>query len=140
MSLKLYRGGRTVVAWSIIVVEPALSWLHGLRRTDRKTLALVSQAIEALSVDGPALGRPLVDTIKGSALPNLKELRPGSAGSGEVRLLFVFDPHRQAVILVGGDKAGNWRGWYRTAVPRAETVYADHLARMAEQEEGQGNE
>jgi hypothetical protein len=36
----------------------------------------------------------------------------------EVRLLFVFDPDRQAVILVGGDKAGNWSGWYRVAVPR----------------------
>src|SRR5215468_8764818 len=101
---------------------------------------LVSQAIEALSVEGPALGRPLVDTVKGSALSNLKELRPGSAGGSEVRLLFVFDPQRQAVILVGGDKAGNWRGWYRSAVPRAETAYADHLARMAKQEGGQGGE
>jgi hypothetical protein len=121
------------MAWSIIVVEPALSWLHGLRRTDRPTLILISQAIEALAVEGPALGRPLVDTIKGSALPNLKELRPGSVGASEVRLLFVFDPQRQAVILVGGDKAGNWRGWYRTAVPLAETVYADHLNRMAKE-------
>lgn len=122
------------MAWSIIVVEPAVSWLHDLRRTDRTTLILVSQAIEALSVEGPALGRPLVDTIKGSALPNLKELRPGSAGASEVRLLFVFDPQRQAVILVGGDKAGNWRNWYRTAVAQAETAYADHLARMAKQQ------
>lgn len=126
------------MAWSIIVVEPALSWLHGLRRTDRQTLIFISQAIEALSVEGPSLGRPLVDTIKGSTLPNLKELRPGSAGSSEVRLLFVFDPKRQAVILVGGDKAGNWRGWYRTAVPQAETAYADHLARIAK--EGGRNE
>jgi hypothetical protein len=126
------------MAWSIIVVEPALSWLHGLRRTDRATLILISQAIEALSVEGPTLGRPLVDTIKGSALPNLKELRPGSAGASEVRLLLVFDPRRQAVILVGGDKAGNWRGWYRTAIPLAKTAYADHLSRIAKQgQEGQ---
>jgi len=128
------------MAWSIIVVEPALSWLHGLRRTDRKTLILISQAIEALSVEGPGLGRPLVDTVRGSALPNLKELRPGSAGASEVRLLFVFDPQRQAVILVGGDKAGHWQGWYRTAVPLAETAYADHLARIAKLEGGQGDE
>lgn len=121
------------MTWSIIVVEPALSWLHGLRRTDRPTLVLISQAIEALAIEGPALGRPLVDTIKGSVLPNLKELRPGSAGASEVRLLFVFDPQRQAVILVGGDKAGNWRGWYQTAVPLAETVYADHLSRIAKE-------
>jgi hypothetical protein len=87
----------------------------------------------ALAIEGPALGRPLVDTIKGSVLPNLKELRPGSAGASEVRLLFVFDPQRQAVILVGGDKAGNWRGWYRTAVPLAEAVYAEHLNRIAKE-------
>ena len=119
------------MAWSIIVVEPALSWLHGMGRTDRRTLILISQAIEALSIEGPALGRPLVDTIKGSALPNLKELRPASTGASEVRLLFVFDPQRQAVILVGGDKAGNWRGWYRTAISLAETAYVDHVKRMA---------
>jgi hypothetical protein len=61
----------------------------------------ISKAIEALSEEGPALGRPLVDTIKGSRLANLKELRPGSVGTSEVRLLFLFDPDRQAVILVG---------------------------------------
>ena len=124
------------MTWSIVVVEPALSWLHGLRRSDRQTLILVSQAVEALSIEGPALGRPLVDTIKGSALTNLKELRPGSAGASEVRLLFVFDPQRQAVILVGGDKAGNWRGWYRVAIPLAESAYADHLKRMTLEGEG----
>lgn len=124
------------MAWSIIVVEPARSWLHTLRRTDRRTLIMISQAIEALSREGPALGRPLVDTIKGSTLPNLKELRPGSTGASEVRLLFVFDPLRQAVILVGGDKSNNWRGWYRTAIPWAETAYVNHLKRMTEQGEG----
>ncbi|MFI7276758.1 type II toxin-antitoxin system RelE/ParE family toxin [Streptomyces sp. NPDC049879] len=118
------------MAWEIVVVEPALSWLHTLRRTDRHTLIQVSEAIGALREEGPALGRPLVDTIKGSRLPNLKELRPGSAGASEVRLLFVFDPDRQAVILVGGDKAGNWSGWYRKAVPRAEEAYAQHLERI----------
>lgn len=85
------------MAWKIVVVEPALSWLHGLRRTDRDTLIQVSQAVAALQEEGPALGRPLVDTIKGSVLSNLKELRPGSAGATEVRLLFVFDPDRHAV-------------------------------------------
>ncbi|GAB2914809.1 type II toxin-antitoxin system RelE/ParE family toxin [Streptomyces mayteni] len=117
--------------WEIVVVEPALSWLHNLRRTDRLTLIQVSKAITALQEEGPALGRPLVDTIKGSSLPNLKELRPGSAGASEVRLLFVFDPIRQAVILVGGDKAGTWSGWYREAVATAEEAYAHHLKRIA---------
>jgi len=118
------------MAWTIVVVEPVRSWLHGLRQTDRQTLVQVSKAIDALAEEGPALGRPLVDTVRGSGLANLKELRPGSAGATEVRLLFVFDPIRQAVLLVGGDKAGDWRGWYGKAIPQAEAAYADHLRRL----------
>lgn len=110
--------------FKIIVVEPARSWLHSLRRNDRGTLVQIAQALNVLQIEGPALGRPLVDRITGSALANLKELRPGSSGASEVRLLFVFDPRRNAVILVGGDKAGNWSGWYRTAIKEAEEAYA----------------
>lgn len=57
------------------------------------------------------LGRPLVDRITGSRIHNLKELRPGSSASSEIRILFVFDPERRAVLLVAGDKAGDWRRW-----------------------------
>ncbi|MGW9302532.1 type II toxin-antitoxin system RelE/ParE family toxin [Streptomyces cyaneofuscatus] len=93
-----------------IVVEPERSWLHGLRQHDRDTLLQVTAAINVLQIEGPALGRPLVDSITGSALANLKELRSGSSGATEVRILFVFDPERNAVILVGGDKSGSWSG------------------------------
>jgi hypothetical protein len=111
------------VAWTVVVVEPARSWLHDLRTRDRATLKQISQAIDLLAVEGPSLGRPLVDTVSGSSLPNLKELRPGSAGATEVRLLFVFDSARQAVFLVGGDKAGNWSRWYAEAIREAERAY-----------------
>lgn len=119
------RNDRT--AWQVIIVEPCLSWLHELRRSDRLTLIQISQAITVLAEEGPGLGRPLVDTVSGSKLPNLKELRPGSSGGSEVRLLFVFDPERRAVFLVGGDKSGKWSDWYKTAVPRAEDAYTEHL-------------
>ena len=69
----------------------------------------------------------MVDTINGSKLANLKELRPGSTGGTEVRLLFIFDPQRRAVFLVGGDKAGKWPDWYETAIPQAEQAYEEHL-------------
>ena len=114
-------------AWQVIIVEPCLSWLHELRRSDRATLIQISQAITVLAEEGPGLGRPLVDTITGSRLSNLKELRPGSAGGTEVRMLFVFDPQRRAVFLVGGDKSGKWSDWYKTAIPQAEEAYAEHL-------------
>jgi hypothetical protein len=111
----------------VIVVEPVRSWLHELRTSDRTTLRQIANAIDILAVEGPALGRPLVDTITGSELPNLKELRPGSAGGSEIRLLFVFDPTRQAVFLVGGNKAGNWKRWYEQAIREAEQAYGQYL-------------
>jgi hypothetical protein len=66
----------------------------------------VDDAIYALGRSGPALGRPLVDIITNSKIANLKKLRPGSRGRSEVRILFVFDPWRSAILLVAGDKAG----------------------------------
>ncbi len=88
---------------------------------------LVGQAITALLEEGPSLGRPLVDRIKGSRLHNLKELRPGSTRTTEMRILFVFDPGRNVVLLVAGDKAGQWTAWYRQAIPLAESRFATYL-------------
>ena len=72
---------------------------------------------------GPGAGRPLVDTLTGSRLANLKELRPGSSGASEIRILFAFDPERRMAVLVAGDKAGQWEQWYRDAIPVAESRY-----------------
>lgn len=53
-----------------------------------------------------------------------KELRP--LGSS-IRILFVFDPRRTAVLLLGGDKAGRWNTWYAENVPKAEALYREYL-------------
>lgn len=84
-------------------------------------------AIDRLAEAGPALGRPLADSIAHSTVRNLKELRPGSAGRTEVRILFAFDPWRSAILLTGGDKSGDWQGRYRRAIPEAERLYAEYL-------------
>jgi hypothetical protein len=70
----------------------------------------------------------LADRIKGSALHNLKELRPGSTRRSEVRVLFMFDPWRSVILLAAGDKSGNWSAWYDEAVPLAERRYTEYLA------------
>ncbi len=64
----------------------------------------------------------------------MKELRPPSSGSTEIRLLFAFDPRREAIFLVAGDKAGNWVGWYREAIPLADERLAQHLADLEAEE------
>ena len=103
---------------------------------DKETVALIFAALEVLREKGPSLGRPLVDSISGSRLQNMKELRPASSGSSEVRILFAFDPLRQAVMLLAGDKSkGNnkkkkWSGWYRRAIPKAEQIYHEHLQKL----------
>ena len=68
-------------------------------------LRKLAQAILSLIESGPALGRPLVDTLNGSRHRNMKELR-FFEGDGVWRFVFAFDPRRNAVILVGGDKSG----------------------------------
>lgn len=120
------------MTYRLEIVTEVLDWLHRLRRTDRDSAMLVGQAITALLAEGPSLGRPLVDRIKGSRLHNLKELRPGSSGTTEIRILFIFDPDRNAVLLVAGDKAGQWTTWYRHAIPLAETRYAIYLKEKEE--------
>jgi hypothetical protein len=89
----------------------------------RATADLVTAAIDLLAAEGPTLGRPIVDRVKGGTRHNMKELRPGSAGRSEVRILLVFDPERKAVLLVAGDKAGRWTDWYRINIPIAEARY-----------------
>jgi hypothetical protein len=73
-----------------------------------------------------------VDRIKGSKLHHLKELRP-TRGATHFRILFVFDPKRQAVLLVAGDKAGNWQSWYDTNIPIAEERYDRWLEELEDQ-------
>ncbi|MDQ0992634.1 hypothetical protein QFZ74_003862 [Streptomyces sp. V3I7] len=61
-------------------------------------------------------------------------LRPGSAGCTEIRVLFAFDPERNAVLLVAGDKSGQWAEWYRRAIPLAEQRYTEWLDHLAQHE------
>jgi hypothetical protein len=57
----------------------------------------------------------------------MKELRP----MGGTRILFAFDPRRTAILLIGGDKAGEWNRWYERMVPVAGDLYEEHLAEIA---------
>lgn len=109
--------------WTI-ELEPIREWLDGL---DQKTAYQIYAALDILQERGPNLKRPLVGKIEGSILKSMKELRPGSAGGSEIRILFVFDPGRQAIMLVGGDKQRKWNKWYAKAIPEAEARYVRWL-------------
>jgi hypothetical protein len=80
------------VGYALVMTPEVRAWLHDLRHRDRPSVILVGQAIGMLLEAGPELGRPLADRVHHSRLSNLKELRPGSAGRSEIRILYVFDP------------------------------------------------
>jgi hypothetical protein len=116
--------------WEIRLWPDVEAWLLGLGSADYER---VVAAIDFLALEGPSLGRPLVDRIAGSRHHNLKELRPSSGASGTIRILFAFDPKRRAILLVGGDKAGAWEQWYREQVPIADDrldSWLEHLGRQ----------
>lgn len=124
------------MAWAVEVTEDFARWARELRKLDRDSSRQVGAAVELLKEHGPNLKRPLVGEITASKIKNMKELRPGSTGRSEIRILFVFDPWQQVVLLVAGDKAGDWRGWYRKAIPRAEQLYAEHIETMSARMDG----
>ncbi len=79
---------------------------------------------------GPQLGRPRVDTLKGSRHANMKEMR-FSAADGEWRVAFAFDTKREAILLVAGDKSGSSeKRFYRRLVRKADERFEAHLARL----------
>ncbi|OBF84535.1 hypothetical protein A5791_23995 [Mycobacterium sp. 852002-51163_SCH5372311] len=108
--------------WEVILLEEVERWYFTL---DEDAMAAVTGAIDLLELEGPTLGRPTADKVNGSKFHSMKELRP--AGTS-IRILFIFDPQRQAILLLGGDKVGNWRSWYDKNIPIAERRYEDWLA------------
>lgn len=113
--------------WSVDFHPACEAWAEGLDQPDGEALLA---AIRVLKGIGPQLGRPLVDTIKGSRHANMKELRPGSTGRTEIRVLFAFDRKRKAILLVGGDKSNNWTGWYEINIPIADDRFDEHQAAL----------
>ena len=88
--------------------------------------------VEVLKEYGPQLPRPHADTLKGSKLSNLKELRAQFAAS-VFRIAFIFDVERKAVLLIGGDKKGkNEKLFYRSLIKQAEEIYQQYLDKKEE--------
>jgi hypothetical protein len=108
--------------WEVLYTDEFGAWFETL--TEDQQDAVIAR-VDLLEAEGPALGRPTVDTIAGSRHPNMKELRVSKGGA--VRILFAFDPRRQAVLLIGGDKRGQWQAWYEKAIPLADDLFDDHL-------------
>jgi hypothetical protein len=114
--------------WEVEVTDEFVVWWRLLAPDQRES---VIDRVDLLAERGPDLGRPVVDRIHASRHHNMKELR--AAQGGALRVLFMFDPRRQVVLLLGGDKSGAWNAWYEWAIPMADDLYDRYLAELREE-------
>ncbi len=102
--------------------EELINWFKNLDLEAKKDILI---QIEILQEFGPRLGRPHVDTITGSKIKNLKELRINSKNR-PFRIFFVFDPKRKAILLIGGNKATD-KAFYPKMIKKSENLYKLYL-------------
>ena len=122
--MNIYSAVCTYMAWDVEFTAEFAAWWDGLTPAEQET---VGSAVEVLQAGGPGLGRPWVDTLKGSRHSNMKELRPQRT---TMRVLFAFDPRRTAILLIGGNKRNRWADWYVEMIPVADQLYDEYLAEI----------
>jgi hypothetical protein len=112
--------------WTVLIGDEFESEFQALPKdVQDETLAMTG----LLQQFGPHLGRPHVDTLKDSRHANMKELR-FDAADGAWRVAFAFDPKRQAILLVAGDKSGgSQKRFYRELIRKADQRFDAHLER-----------
>ena len=108
--------------WVVEYTNEFEAWWHTLNEEQQEAL---TDRVTLLGENGPSLKRPVVGEISSSRHQHMKELRVTAAGA--LRVLFAFDPRRNAILLIGGDKSGQWQQWYRKAVPVADDLYDEHI-------------
>lgn len=108
--------------WNIEITDDYLKWFETL---DVGQQEAIRTDIEILEKMGPSLGRPYVDSIKGSKHSNMKELRTMHARR-HIRSFFAFDPRRTAILLIGGDKTGD-KAFYDRMIPLADRLFDQYL-------------
>ena len=111
--------------WAVELADEFKPEFDALDQDVRREVLALSRVLQEF---GPQLGRPRIDTLKGSRHANMKELR-FSAADGEWRVAFAFDPKRRAILLVAGDKSGgSEKRFYRELIRKADERFDAHLA------------
>jgi len=105
----------------VLATDAFALWYRNLDDTD---IEEVTRVVDILQIQGPRLGYPQSSSIAGSSIA-LRELRVQSKGR-PLRIFYAFDPARQAVLLIGGDKTGDKR-FYQRMTPIAERLWQEYL-------------
>lgn len=98
------------------------SWWRTLSLTEQEDVTAYVTLLENRDV---RLGHPHSSGIHGSRHGHMRELRVQSGGR-PIRVFYAFDPLRNAILLIGGDKTGDDR-FYDVFVPIADRLYDEHL-------------
>ena len=115
----------------VIATDEFKTWFRALDDADFNRVAFV---VERLADTGVGLGAPYASAIKGASFA-LRELRP-TQGRSPIRVFYAFDPARDAVLIIGGDKSGQSSDlFYDRMVRECEAIWRDYLAELAEGEE-----
>ncbi len=110
--------------WQVVLGDEFETDFAALPKEVQDALLALARLLQKL---GPLLGRPHVDTLKGSSHANMKELR-FEAAEGVWRVAFAFDPRRKAVLLLAGDKSGgSEKRFYRELIRKADLRFDAHL-------------
>ncbi len=110
------------VATEIIVTDEFKLWFEGLNESEQEA---IDRIVGLLQERGVTLEFPFSSGIKGSKVAGMRELRIQHVGH-PYRILYAFDPIRQAILLVGGDKTGDNR-WYEKAIRLADKLFSEYL-------------
>jgi hypothetical protein len=105
----------------VVATDEFAEWYEAL---DLKDKTAVNRSVGMLEQDGVTLGFPHSSAIEGTRVA-LRELRVQSQGK-PLRIFYAFDPARDAVLLIGGDKTGDAR-FYERLVQAAERILAEYL-------------
>jgi len=116
--------------WDVEFTDEFGEWWGTLSEDEQDSLTVGVKLLQAI---GPALGRPYADTVKQSRHINMKELRTQVHGN-PLRTFYAFDPHRKAILLIGGCKSGDKR-FYERMVPLADNLMDEHLQEIEKERE-----
>lgn len=113
--------------WKVLFHDAFVEEFLAFEPEVRKSLASYKATLQQ---EGHQLGRPHVDTLNGSKHANMKELR-FKADNGVWRVAFAFDPKRQAILLVGGDKSGgSEKRFYRDLIKKADERFDEWIEQL----------
>jgi hypothetical protein len=123
------------MTWDVEYTDEFANWWTEL---DDSPQDAIDRAVHLLEARGPTLPFPYSSDVRGSRHGNMRELRI-QIGGDPYRIFYAFDPRRAAILLIGGNKAGDEQ-FYERMVPQADRIYDRHLEEMAQERDSNGPE